>query len=330
MRLLWIPLLAALSVQAQDAKAPANKKKDPEQIGNRDVGKGINFYSLEKEIALGKQLAARVAQTAKIVDDPQVAEYINRMVQNLARNSDAKIPFTAQVIDAEEVNALSLPGGFLFVNTGLILRSDSEAELAGGLAHEIAHIAARHGTRQASRAQIANVATVPLIFLGGWAGIGARQAAGVLTPMGVLAFERGFEAEADMLGIQYMYKSGYDPGAFVDFWEKMQALEKRKPGTLNTLFATHPPSESRVIAAQKNIEEFLKAKPEYVVSTSEFDAVQKRIYALQGKRRPGSEKNAPTLRKAPGAGPSDTKEEDSRPTLKRRPGVQLAETRLAE
>jgi len=201
--------------------------------------------------------------------------------------------------------------------------------LAGGLAHEIAHIAARHGTRQASRAQVANMATIPLIFLGGWAGVGVRQAAGILNPMGQLAYERGFEAEADMLGLQYMYKSGYDPGAFVDFWEKMQALEKRKPGTLNKLFATHPPSESRVIAAQKNIQDFLKGKPEYVVSTSEFDAVQKRIYALQNRRAPGSEKGLPTLRKAPGAGPSDTKEEESRPTLKRRPGVQLAALREA-
>ncbi len=326
-RNLALLLAAAMTLSAQETKPPANKKKDPEQIGNRDVGKGVNFYSLEKEIALGKQLAAQVAQTSRIVDDAQVAEYINRLVQNLVRNSDAKVPFTAQVIDAEEVNALSLPGGFLFVNTGLILHSDSEAELAGGLAHEIAHIAARHGTRQASRAQMANLASVPLIFTGGWIGVGARQAAGVLNPLGMYAFERGFEAEADVLGLQYMYKSGYDPGAFVDFWEKIQALEKRKPGTLNSLFATHPPSESRVIAAQKNIQDFLKSKSEYVVSTSEFEAVQKRIYALQNRRTPGG-KDAPTLRKSPGAGPSDNKD-DGRPTLKRRPGVQLAELRQA-
>ncbi|MEO8025167.1 MAG: M48 family metallopeptidase [Bryobacteraceae bacterium] len=322
-----LTVVIAISICATLLAAQTSKKQDPEEIGNRDVGKGVNFYSIEKEIALGKELAAQFAKASSIVDDPQVAEYINRLVQNLARNSDAKVPFTAKVVDAEEVNALSLPGGFLFVNTGLILRSDSEAELAGGLAHEIAHIAARHGTRQATRGQIANVATIPLIFLGGWAGVGVRQAAGMLTPMGILAFDRGTEAEADTLGLQYMYKAGYDPAAFVDFWEKMQAAEKRKPGTISKLFATHPPSGERVIAAQKNIQEFLKPKSEYVVNTSEFDAVQRRIYALQNRRgRDG--KGLPTLRKAPGAGPSEIEEkkDGDRPTLKRRP---LTE-RLAE
>src|SRR2546423_2659764 len=189
--------LAALSLLASGAFAGDKKKKDPEEIGNRDVGKGVNFYSLEKEIGLGKQLAQEVERQAKVIDDPIIAEYVNRVGQNLVRNSDAKVPFTIKVVDDESVNAFALPGGFFFVNSGLILKSDNEAELAGVMAHEIAHVAARHGTRQATRGEIANLATIPLIFMGGWAGYGIRQAASILVPGGFLTFSRGFEKEAD-------------------------------------------------------------------------------------------------------------------------------------
>ena len=220
-------ILALISVTA----FADDKKKDPDEIGNRDVGKGLNWYSMEKEIALGKQLAQEVERQAKVIDDPIIAEYVNRVGQNLVRNSDAKVPFTIKVIDTEDVNAFALPGGFFFVNSGLILKADSEAELAGVMAHEIAHVAARHGTRQATRGQVANLATIPLIFMGGWAGYGIQQAASVLIPVGFLQFSKAFESEADMLGLQYMYKTGYDPEAFVDFFEKIESLEKKKPGT---------------------------------------------------------------------------------------------------
>src|SRR5579871_3900807 len=228
----------------------ADDKKDPDAIGNRDVGKGVNFYSLEKEIALGKQLANEVERQAKIINEPVIAEYVNRVGQNLVRNSDAKVPFTIKVIDSEDVNAFALPGGFFFVNSGLILKADSEAELAGVMAHEIAHVAARHGTRQATRGEIANMATIPLILLtyGTWTGYGIYQAASVLVPIGFLKFSRGFESEADMLGLEYMYKSGYDPTAFVDFFEKVETLEKRKPGTMAKVFSTHPMTDDRIKA----------------------------------------------------------------------------------
>ncbi len=304
-----------------------DKKKNPDEIGNRDVGRGVNIYSLEKEIAMGKELAQEVERQAKIIDDPVVAEYVNRVGQNLVRNSDAKVPFTIKVIDAEDVNAFALPGGFFFVNSGLILKADSESELAGVMAHEIAHVAARHGTRQATRGTLANFATIPLIFMGGWTGYGVRQAASVLVPMTFLKFSRGFEEEADLLGLQYMYKAGYDPTSFVDFFEKIQTLEKRKPGTMAKVFSTHPPTDDRIKKSQRNIQELLAAKPEYVVNTSEFDNVKARLLALNNRRKVDDDANKPRLRKKPGAGTTveddkgkkgDENDED-RPTLKRRP-----------
>jgi predicted Zn-dependent protease len=308
----------------------ADKKKDPDEIGNRDVGKGVNFYSLEKEIAIGKGLAQDVERQAKIIDDPVISEYVNRVGQNLVRNSDAKVPFTIKVIDSEDVNAFALPGGFFFVNSGLVLKADNEAELAGVMAHEIAHVAARHGTRQATRGEIANLATIPLIFMGGWAGYGIRQAASILVPVGFLRFSRAFESEADLLGLEYMYKTGYDPTAFVDFFEKIQTLEKRKPGTMAKVFSTHPPTDSRVKDSQMRIEKYLKAKPEYVLNTSEFNDVKTRLLAMHNRRKiDDKDANKPRLRRTPGSttGPVDADEdgkkpkgdEDERPTLKRRP-----------
>jgi beta-barrel assembly-enhancing protease len=351
-RILHLALMAAVAVAlstpaawAGDSKEDAKKadskdkknnkklpeKKDVDAIGERDVGKGVNFYSIEKEIALGKALAQDIERQAKIVDDPVIAEYVNRVGQNLVRNSDTKVPVTIKVIDSEEVNAFALPGGFFFVNTGLVLNAESESELAGVMAHELAHIAARHGTRQATRGQIANLATIPLIFMGGWAGYGIRQGASVLVPMGFLAFSRGFEREADLLGLQYLYKAGYDPTSFVDFFEKLQSLEKKKPGTMAKIFSSHPPTDDRIEAAQKNIQELLDAKPEYVVTTSEFNDVKERLAIVVGRRKVDEgDPNKPRLRRTPGSGtgtvdPDEdgkkpTEDEDERPKLKRRPG----------
>ncbi|HLH37639.1 MAG TPA: M48 family metallopeptidase [Bryobacteraceae bacterium] len=319
-------LVTICSLLALPALAGDNKEKNPDDIGNRDVGKGLNWYSLEKEIALGKQMAQEVERQAKIIDDPVIAEYVNRVGQNLVRNSDAKVPFTIKVIDTEEVNAFALPGGFFFVNSGLILKADTEAELAGVMAHEIAHVAARHGTRQATRAEVANLATIPLIFMGGWAGYGIRQAASVMIPVGFLQFSKAFESEADMLGLQYMYKTGYDPEAFVDFFEKIESLEKKKPGTMAKVFSTHPPTDDRIVASQKNIQTMLKERPEYVVTTSEFNDVKDRLAMLHNRRKVDQQDpNKPQLRRAPGSGTTtdgggtNSGNSDDRPTLKRRP-----------
>jgi predicted Zn-dependent protease len=291
MRFVLAAVFAITAVSAQDPK------KDPDQIGTRDVSKGVNWYSIQREIALGKQLATQVAQTAHIVNDPEVSEYVNRLAQNLARNSDAKFPLTTQVIQDPTINALSLPGGFFFVNTGLILAADTEAELAGGMAHEIAHIAARHATRTATRGEIAQLATVPLIFMGGWPGYGARQAASVLIPIQFLQFSRAFEAEADLLGIEYLYKTGYDPEAMVDMFEKIQALGQKQPGLVAKVFSTHPATGDRIVQTQKNIQELLKEQPQYVISTSEFDRVKARLLALENRRKNQPyDPNRPVLR----------------------------------
>jgi beta-barrel assembly-enhancing protease len=324
-------LLLVLALAAPNTVLAKDPKKNPDEIGNRDVSGKVNFYSLEKEIALGKGLAQEVERQAKVINDPVIAEYVNRVGQNLVRNSDAKVPFTIKVLDSEEVNAFALPGGFFFVNSGLILKAENEAELAGVMSHEIAHVAARHGTRQATRGEIAQLGMIPLIFMGGWTGYGIYQAASVLVPVTFLKFSRGFESEADMLGLEYMYKSGYDPTAFVDFFEKIETLEKRKPGTMSKVFSTHPMTDDRIRAAQKNIQDLLTAKPEYVVTTSEFNDVKTRLMAMHNRRKIDNnvDPNKPTLRRAPGSttGPVDADEngktpksdEDERPTLKRRP-----------
>jgi predicted Zn-dependent protease len=313
----------------------SGKENDPDSIGDRNVSGKVNFYSLEKEIALGKQLAQQVERQSKIINDPIVSEYVNRIGQNLVRNSDAKVPFTIKVIEDPTVNAFALPGGFFFVDSGLILKADSEAELAGVMAHEIAHVAARHGTRQATRGEIAQLATIPLIFMGGVAPYMIYEASGLLVPVTFLKFSRQFESEADYLGLQYMYKTGYDPTAFVDFFEKIQTMEKRKPGSVSKLFSTHPPTDDRIVKAQKEIQEILKAKPEYVVTTSEFNDVKARLAMLENQRRPdrasagtADDPNKPTLRRNPNSttpiedetNPSAKSkgDDDDRPKLKRR------------
>src|SRR5579883_742243 len=329
-----VAVLAALSLVAPGAFAgDKNKKDDPDAIGNRDVGSGINFYSLEKEIALGKQLAQEVERQSKVIDDPVIAEYVNRVGQNLVRNSDAKVPFTIKVLDTEEVNAFALPGGFFFVNSGLILKADSESELAGVMAHEIAHVAARQGTRQATRGEIAQIGMIALsiAMLYGWTGYAIGQGASMAIPLGFLTFSRGFEREADYLGLQYLYKSGYDPTSFVDFFEKIQSMEKKKPGTVSKVFSTHPMTDDRIKAAQEEIQKILVAKPEYVVNTSEFNDVKGRLAMLHNRRKVDNKEdsNRPRLRRAPGtgtgpvddngAGDKQKPDQDDRPTLKRRP-----------
>jgi len=299
---------------------------DVDAIGNRKIGaRGLgDWYSLETEIRMGKQYAMQVENSVKLVQDPVVNEYVNRIGQNLVRNSDAQVPFTIKVIDSDEVNAFALPGGFFYVNSGLILAADEEAELAGVMAHEISHVCARHGMRQMTRANIAQIATIPLIFIGGGIGYGIYEAAGLGLPLTFMKFQRNFEAEADYLGLQYMYKTGYDPQAFISFFEKIQAREKKKPGTIAKAFASHPQTPDRIAASQKEIATILPAKAQYIVTTSEFDDVKARLATIENRHKVLEEKDGskPSLRRTStsdktGSG-TDTSSDDDRPTLKRR------------
>src|SRR5450432_728283 len=321
MRSLAAIILTVALAAAAFADDTPKKKDDPSQIGNRDVGKGINFYSLEKEIALGKQLAEEVTRQSKVVGDPLIAEYVNRLGQNLARNSDAKVPFSFQVIEGEEPNAFAFPGGFVFIYTGLIKLADEEDEFAGAVAHEIAHVAARHMTRQATRSQIANLATLPLsVLFGGIAGMAARQGAGVAIPTMFLKFSRADESEADYLGTQYMYAAGYDPTGAVSIFEKIESLSKAKPGVMAHIFSTHPMDADRIQKTQQEIQRILPAREEYVVSTSEYRGMRERLIGLDRRVKKDEKDGRPTLRRTSGDGaaPGDKQDPDERPTIRRR------------
>jgi predicted Zn-dependent protease len=309
---------------AQDKKKK-DKKSDVEQIGNRDVGGGLNFYSLEREVAIGKRLAQEIERSVKLVDDPVVVEYVNRVGQNLVRNSDARVPFTIKVIDSDELNAFALPGGFFYVNSGLVLAADEEAEVAGVMAHEIAHVTARHGTKQATKAELAQWAMIPaMIFLpGGWAGYGIYQGLNFVIPVSFLKFSRDAEREADFLGLQYMYKAGYDPSAYIRFFEKIMAEDRKRPGSIPKIFSSHPPTPERIQNTQNEIATILPARDEYIVTTSEFDSVKARLREMYSRTKVKDEEpGKPTLRKRTEETKSKdkkTEEDDDRPVLKRRP-----------
>jgi hypothetical protein len=286
--------------QKDSPSVKSGSESDVDAIGNRKVGHGPEFYSLEHDIAIGKQLSQEVEKSAKFIDDPVVVEYVNRVGQNLVRNSDAKVPFTIKVIDSDVVNAFALPGGFFYVNSGLILHADEESELAGVMAHEIAHVCARHGTRQETKSTIVQLASIPaMIFIPySWAGYAIYQGMNFAIPLTFLKFSRADEAEADYLGLQYMYKAGYDPNSFVSFFEKVQADEKKQPGTIPKVFSTHPPTPDRIEAIQKEIATILPARDQYIVSTSEFDTVKARLQMIeQNIKVKDNNPNKPTLRK---------------------------------
>jgi predicted Zn-dependent protease len=320
------------AVAQPDAPAAKGKLSDDENpllIGKRNINKHqINFYSLNKEVALGRQLAAEVERQGKFIDDPVVAEYVNRVGQNIALHSDAKIPFTIKVLDSDDVNAFALPGGFLFVNKGAILAADSEAELAGVMAHEIAHVAARHGVEQASKATILQYATIPLIFLSGGLGYLAYEAYQIGVPLAFLKFTRGSEAEADKLGAQYLWAAGYDPNHFLSFFEKLEKKEKGKPGTLSKLFGTHPPTPDRITKVHDLLARF-PDREEYTVTTSDFMRAKSRLLAItnaktldaNGNRQTGPQRPTLKRRKEGDDQNQTTPSEETpkeRPTLKRR------------
>jgi beta-barrel assembly-enhancing protease len=335
-----LPAKAMVATTNTSVGEPLKAKYDIRLIGQREVGNGVNFYSLDREVAVGRDMAKQVEATSKLVTDPVVTEYVNRVGQNLVRNSDARVPFTIKVIDNEEVNAFALPGGFFFVDTGLILAADNEAELAAVMAHEIAHVAARHATKNMTKSQIWNMASIPLMFIGGPAGYAIAEVASLAVPMTFLKFSRDSEREADLLGLEYDYAAGYDPQAFVQFFEKLNADEKQKHSKLAKMFSTHPMNADRVTAAQDEIRQYLPDRDSYIISTSEFDQVKSRLMTLESTRHlSGADSRRPVLLKrtssatdadaqpegdatsqGDGASASNAANDDGdRPTLKRNP-----------
>jgi len=315
------------------SKGKKPKNADIDNIGTRDINKGsINFISLEKEIALGRQLSAEIERQVKLVSDPAVNEYVNRVGQNIVRNSDCKVPFTIKVVESDEINAFALPGGFFYVNSGLILAADEEAELAGVMAHETAHVCARHGTENESKGQLIQFASIPLIFMGGVGGFAIRQAAGLIIPISFLQFSRRDEAEADYLGLQYMYKTGYDPGAAVSFFEKLQAKESARPGSVSKLFSTHPPTGDRIEMEKKNIELILPDREQYIVTTSEFNNIKGQLAQIENRRPDSEESNKPSLRRKTQRPDPNSSDDDGggKPTLKRNPSSSQPETKPAD
>lgn len=337
--LVFSPLNSALAQDREEQTTPKQEQPEPdckgkagkkniECIGKRNVGKGWNLYSLEREVALGSRLAQMVEESAKLIEDPVIIEYVDGIAQNLVRHSDARVPFTIKVIDSSQLNAFALPGGFFYINSGLILAAGEEAELAGVMAHEIAHVTARHGTKNATKGQIAQWAMIPAIILlpGGWAGYGIYQAINFGLPIAFLKFSRDAEREADFLGIQYMYAAGYDPTSFISFFEKIREIERKRPGSVPKVFSSHPPTKERVEKAQIEIAELLPAREEYVVTSSKFVKIKKRLAALQAGKKLEEEAGPqrPTLRrktKCEGEKCEEDNEdnEDKPPVFKRRP-----------
>jgi len=310
--------------EALDPHIKAGSEDDVNAVGTRNIGgRGVgNWFSTNWEISNGKQYSMEIEKSAHLVNDPVVNEYVNRIGQNIVKNSDCKVPFTIKVIDTDEINAMALPGGFFYVNSGLILAADEEAELAGVMAHETAHVCAHHAAREQTRLGYMQIGSIPLYILtsGSWTGYGIYEASQLAIPVTFLQFSRQFESEADYLGLQYMYRAGYDPQAFIQFFEKLDALEKHKPGTLAKVFSDHPQTPDRINRSEDEIATIMPAKPDYIVTTSEFDDVKARLARLENKRKVNDGKggNKPTLRRAGGTNndpnnPSSST--DDRPTL---------------
>jgi len=285
--------------------------EDPAMIGKRNINGGSDKFfgwlggSKEKEAQVGRQLAMEVEQQVKLIDDPVVTEYINRIGQNIVLHSDAKVPFTIKVIDTDEVNAFALPGGYFYVNRGLIIAADNESELAGVMAHEIAHVAARHAMENQGKATALNYGMLAgIIFGGGIVSTVLQNGGGILGTLGMLKFSRSAESEADKLGVQYLYASGYDPTGMASMFEKLASQNKKKPGTLSKMFASHPEPENRRETSLALVARFPE-RDEYVISTSEFQRVKARLLKFSNARASTSID-------------IDDSQPGGRPTLKRR------------
>jgi len=245
--------------------------------------RGINFYSIEREIALGKQLSTELERQIKLADDPILSEYINRVAQNLARQSEIAIPVQVRIIESGERNAFTLPGGHIYINSAMLKLTESESELAFVLAHELGHVAARHATREATRSQLIQAGSIPLSVLGGWSGVGLRELASQGSKLGFLEGSRRFESQADRLGIDFMDRAGYDPAAAINMFERIEVTERKRPNRIARLYEDHPVTAARIDETQKYVNR-LRARNEYILNTSEYEEMRVRAVALEQRR----------------------------------------------
>ena len=293
-----------LSSQAPNVSSPESNRKssaakyDAELIGPRARRDTIDLYALEKEHELGRRLARDVEANSKLIVDPAIDEYVNRLGQRIVLHSDAQVPFTIKVIESNDINAFALPGGYLYVDSGLILAADNEAELAALMAHEVAHVAARHDSRMARQKRIWTLMT----YCSGPAG-GPVKLAGYLWSM---KLRRRAEREADFLGLEYQYATGYDPLAFVEFFERLHREQNEKDNFIAKALVTHPMTEDRIRRAEQELSTLLPPRDESVVDTSDFREVKSRLAdIMRGAGK--SEGGRPVLRRHGN--------EDSRPLI---------------
>jgi hypothetical protein len=343
------PAAASPATETASAKkSPLPINDDPEMIGKRNINKGLwgkLAAGTDKEVKMGRMLAAQVDKEAKFVDDPVITEYVNRVGQNIVLHSDAKVPFTIRVVDSDEVNAFALPGGFFYVNKGLILAADNEAELAGVMAHEIAHVAARHAMENERKMEVMDYGMLAGMILGGPIVSNVLYNGGqFFEGMAFLKFSRGAEEEADRLGVQYMWAAGYDPGAMATMFEKLEAKNKKKPGTISKMFQDHPAPADRRASALALAARFPE-REEYVISSSEFQRVKNRLLRLSNARaasstiassddgtpgRPTLKRRQPTPDDPTTTNPDGTQKTDPNkpapPTLRRNPEPQTSPT----
>jgi beta-barrel assembly-enhancing protease len=323
----WTSVALALALVGLPISANA-QKNDPDAIGTRNVAHK-SIISEQKEIAIGKEYSMQVDRQSKLVTDPVITEYVNRVAQNVARNSDLKVPLTVKVIEDPSINAFALPGGFLYVNSGVLQHADEESQVAGVIAHEIGHVAARHWASMMTKQTLMQFAMIPLMFtpmsIGVYYGISAAMQG---LPLLFVKFSQNQEAEADYLGLQYMYKAGYDPESYVAFFGKVTEMERHQPGSVPEIFMDHPPTPDRIIKCEQEIKQILPNKPEYLVSTSEFNDIKSRVSTVliaQARQKPGG----PTLEKRKASAktgsqqpPSTDDGGDTPPVLQRRDGQQ--------
>ena len=275
---------------------------DVKDIGFREIA-----ANQQDDIKKGQQAIEEMKRSGLLppeVEDKAIQEYVNSVAQRIAQKSDLKIPLHVSVLQSREINAFALPGGYLFIERGLLEAAEDESELAGVIAHEMAHDAARHANKLMKRATIAGIfyqaaQVAAMILTGGVAGIGTYYALqygfyglGLVLNLELLGVSRDYELEADQLGLQYAWNAGYDPSGFIRFFDKIATREGYVNGA--SWFRTHPPFYQRMVDTRREIM-FLPDKPEMIVQTSAFDQMKKELAPIAESAKK-EELNKPSLK----------------------------------